>query len=270
MHLEFHREDSISDVQNLSMSLKRKFRWFYTKYRYEETYAQLFPFRHFPLSKYFTEEEIRVYIYEDPTADSVFFSGKDSTEKAEIIKGFDRRAEEYLSDNILEEFYSELLRTSRISHHDLFNENPLPKEKDRILDEFRTCFNLPEEDCLEDSTAFSMLVRLDSLYSTDAFTTLTDADSLAFKTFNRKINTDFYAPGDEDYQHNVIMPGTLLNTNAFKISEGNPQWSFDLSRYVYSDFTMWAESKCTNRWAYILTIILILAAVIMGIVRVRP
>jgi len=268
MNKEFYRKDSLSEVQNLTMNLHRKFRWFYTKYRYEETYAQQFPFRYFPLSNYFTEEEIKVYIYEDPIADSIFFSGKDSSEHVQIEEELEHKAEDFIYDNTLEEFYSELMRTSQMSDHKFFKSINLFEEKEKLMDEFRPCFTILEDNCI-DTTAFLILVKLDKLYKTNAFTTLETIDSLAFKVFDQKLNTDFFAPADEDYEHNVLLPGTLLNTNAHKIIEGNPQWSFDLTYYVYCDFTMWAESKRTNNWAYIVTIILIIISITMGITQIR-
>ncbi len=268
MNKEFNRKDSLSEVQNLTMNLKKTFRWFYTKYRYEETYAQQFPFRHFPLSNYLTEEEIKVCIYEGPVADSIFFTGKDSAEQAQIEEGLDKKIENFIYENTFEEFYSELIRISRMSKHEFFKSITLSEEKERVMDEFRLCIALPEDNCM-DTSAFSVLKKLDSSYQTNAFTALATIDSLAFKAFNHKLTIDFFAPAMEDYEHNVLLPGTLLNTNAQKIIKGNPQWSFDLSYYVYRNFTMWAESKKSNNWAYIVTMILIVASICMGIVRIR-
>ncbi len=268
MNKEFNRKDSLSEVQNLTMNLKKTFRWFYTKYRYEETYAQQFPFRHFPLSNYLNEEEIKVCIYEDPVADSIFFTGKDSAEQAQIEKGLDKKMENFIYENTFEEFYSELLRTSQMSDHKFFGSINLSDEKEGLLNEFRPCFNILKDNCI-DTSAFLMLMNLDKLYQTNAFTSLITIDSLAFKTFDHKLSFDFLASVMEDYEHNVLLPGTLLNTNGQKIYDGNPQWSFDLSYYVYCDFTMWAESKKTNNWAYILTIILIVASIAMGVARIQ-
>ncbi len=267
MNREFHQKNNISETQNLSMMLQKKFRWFYTKYRYEETYAQLFPFRHFPISDYFTEEEIKVFINEDPAADSIFFAGKDSVEHAQIENELEKKAETFIRDNTFEEFYSELLRTSRLSGSEFFKTVNLSEEKERMLEEFEPCFTILKDNCA-DTSAYLMLKKLDKLYQTNAFTSLIRTEPQAFKVFDQKLNIDFFAPADEDYEHIVLLPGTLLSTNAQKIIEGKAQWKFDLSYYVYCDFTMWAESKRANTWAYLITIIVIVASLAMGIVRI--
>ena len=268
MNKEFLRSDSLTEVQHLTMNLQKKFRWFHTKYRYEESYAQQFPFHHFPLSGYFTEEEIKVFIFEDPLADSIFFIGKDSSERAYIEELLEKKADKFIYENTFEEFYTELIRTSRMSDHTFFGSIILSEEKDKLMNEFKPCFTHLKDNC-NDTSAILLLMRLDKLYSTDAFTTLGTIDSQAFKAFDQKLNTDYFAPANEEYEHNVQLPGTLLNTNAQKIIKGNPQWSFDLLNFVYCDFTMWAESKRTNNWAYVVTLILIVISLAMGVMQIR-
>jgi hypothetical protein len=266
MNSEFYEEGAISETQNIRIELKKKFRWFYTLYRYEETYIQHFPFRNFPLTNYLNEEEIAAYIYEDPAADSIYYAGKDSLEKKAMENKLDQQTAKYIADNIFEELYKEIIRTSEKSSSSFFDSINLPEEKENLSDALYSNFTFIGE-AESDTCARQLLHKLDSLYDTHVFTDLVNSDSLAFNTFDTKLKLDFFSPANEDYEHFVELPGVLLNTNANAIIEGKPQWKFDLMRYVFSDYTMWAESKKTNKWAFAVTIAIIILAVILPLLR---
>ena len=76
MNSEFHKSTRSADHPLTSQLLVKKFRWFYTRYEYNETYHQQFPFKYFPISDYLTPEEISIGIYGEN--DSAYFAGKDS------------------------------------------------------------------------------------------------------------------------------------------------------------------------------------------------
>ncbi len=268
MNNEFYKKDFTSEEPNLTMKLIKKFRWFYAKYRYEETYIQQFPFKHFPLSDYMTQEEIEVSIFEDPVTDSVFYAGKDSIERARIEKNLDKKVDNFISENIFEEFYLELVKQSKNSTNYFFSKTDLEKAKSEMLAQTRMSLCLTEGES-SDTSANQILSHLDNIYNTKAFTDLLFTDTLAFKSFDKKLNTDYLANLNNDYTHNVSMPGTLINTNASNIIGGIPNWNFGPEFFVFTDYTMWAESKKTNKWSYIITIAIILLAVSMPLLRKR-
>ena len=63
MNKEFCRSDVLSEQPDVRMRLKKKFRWFHTQYRYEETYVQQFPFRTIPISSYLTNDEVQIIVF---------------------------------------------------------------------------------------------------------------------------------------------------------------------------------------------------------------
>jgi hypothetical protein len=268
MNNEFYKKDFVSEEPNLTMNFSKKFRWFYTKYRYEETYIQQFPFRHYPLSDYMTQEEIEVSIFEDPFADSVFFAGKDSVERARIEKNLSKKIDDFISENIFEEFYIELVKQSKISTNNFFSKTDLEKAKSEMFAQTKWSFSLYRGDS-SDTSAFQILSRLDDMYNTKAFTDLSFSDTHAFKSFDKKSNTDYLANLNNDYTHNTSIPGTLINTNAQKIIDKIPNWNFEPEYFVFTDYTMWVESKRTNKWSYIVTIAVILLAIVMPFLRKR-
>lgn len=268
MNNEFNTKDRVSEEPNLTMSLSKKFRWFYTKYIYNETYLQQFPCRHFPLNDYMTQEEIEVSVFEDPVTDSVFYAGKDSIERAKIEENLAKKLDDFISENMFEEFYIELIKQSKNSTNNVFSRIDLEKAKSELLALTRENFYIINGEA-SDTSANQILSRLDNMYNTKAFTDLLLSDTLAFKLFDKKLNNDYLANLNNDYAHNVSMPGTLINTNANKIISGIPNWDFGPEYFVFTDYTMWAESKKTNKWSFIITIAIILLAVSMSLLRKR-
>lgn len=268
MNREFYDEGSVSETQNIKIELRKRFRWFYTNYRYEETYIQHFPFRNFPLTDYLNEEEIAVHIYEDNVADSIYYAGKDSLEQIEMENKLDQKTANFIVDNIFEELYNEIIRTSEKSVSGFFDSFNLSEEKEKLSGTLRPYLSIFGE-AESDTSAQQLLRRLDTIYNTIAFTGLLESDSLAFSLFDTKIGVDFFAPSNEDYEHIVVLPGILLNTNAGTFIEGNPQWKFELMHYVFSDYTMWAESKKRNNWTFIVTGLIIVMSITMLLFRKR-
>lgn len=268
MNLEFYRKDEISENPKLKMRFIKKFQWFYTKFRYEETYTQQFPFKYFPVSDYYTPEEIEVYIYEDAVADSLFFSGKDSLEQKRIHEELSKKGEDFIVDNIFEEFFVELQKTSKNAQHSYFRDRNLGKMKSDMKEELRPHL-VKYFEGEADTSAFQILSRLDKYYGITAFSDLFLTDTTTFITFNKKLGVDVSANYIDDYEHNITLPGMLLNTNAPQIIDGFPNWKFGAELFVFCDHTMWAESKKINKWTFIVTGIVIILSVIMLLFKKR-
>lgn len=268
MNKEFYRKDSISEAPNLSIRFKKKFQWFYTKFRYEETYAQQFLFLHFPLSNYYTEQEIELCIYGDSHADSIFFAGKDSLERKKIENELEQKGDRFFVDNIFEEFYLELQSVIENSNDSFFANQHLTQIKSEMKELLRPFFLLASEES-SDTSALQILSRFDKHYNTKAFTNVALTNPMAFETFDKKLNNDYMANGINDYEHTIYMPGTLINTNSHQFIEGNPNWKFDGDKFFFADYIMWAESRSTNAWALITTIALIVLSISMTLFRKR-
>lgn len=268
MNREFYKKDEISEAPKLKMRFVKKFQWFYTTFRYEETYMQQFPFRHFPLSNYYTQEEIEAYIYEDPIADSLFYLGKDSLEQKRIRDELDKKGEDFIADNIFEEFFLDLQKSSKNAQHGFFRERNLDEMKSEMKEELKP-YLMKHVEGDADTTALQILTRLDKYHGTTAFSEIYLNDTMSFEAFDKKLDVDIAANYIDDYEHNVSMPGTLLNTNAPQIIDGFPNWKFGAELFVFCDYTMWAESKQTNKWAFIVTIAIVILSIVMLVFRKR-
>ena len=266
MNMEFYQTDEMTERPNIKVYLKKKFRWFYTKYQYDETYVQQFPFRSFSIYHYLSEDEIQILIFDNEELDSIYFIGKDSTERKQIEEELAKKFDDYIGDNIIEEFYQELILVSQKTNVEFFKTIDLLQEKKRIFNELKSCMACFDEGG-DDASVDTLLMLLDVEYGTRAFSELINEDSLAFKVYRKKMETDCYDNLLDDFEHNLELPGTLLNTNAQKIIIGRLKWKFEGEEFIFTDYKMWAESKKTNKWSFIITIAIILLAISMPLVR---
>jgi len=57
----------------------------------------------------------------------------------------------------------------------------------------------------------------------------------------------------KDYSLKIIMPGKLTGTNGFMDSSHVLLWPVKSDYFFTEPYSMWAESKITNTWAWIIT-----------------
>jgi hypothetical protein len=67
----------------------------------------------------------------------------------------------------------------------------------------------------------------------------------------------------EDYHHMVIMPGLLIDTNAEEVGGDTLKWDLTFVKYLDSDYVMFAESRVTNVWAYVVSVLIVMLAAII-------
>jgi hypothetical protein len=87
----------------------------------------------------------------------------------------------------------------------------------------------------------------------------TEADS-ALGSATKAFLTNF-----KDYSVRIVMPGKLIGTNGFIDSSHVLLWPVKSDYFMTEPYEMWAESKTTNAWAWIISG-LFLAFVLTGVV----
>ncbi len=81
-----------------------------------------------------------------------------------------------------------------------------------------------------------------------------------FDEFQKKMK--FYqSSSDDSYKFNIRMPGLLLGTNSSKIEGSTLNWEVTYYDFYFFDYTMKAESRMVNAWAFIVAGLILLAAI---------
>ncbi len=278
---DFFNEENPELKVNSNISLKRRFRWFYTYLNYNEIYETLSPFNRIPAREYFTDEEIS--LIEDPPDDENLATEEDSLRSDQFDNIFEKKVEKWLLRNTFEElFYIISQGAVKLKSPDITN-STLSQAKEKLIylienfdneisdenEELIELTNQAENDIIDFNTWFLLIEKI--LDSKDIWK-IAESEKSLLEEFSRKYQIiDEYSIFNE-YTSNVQMPGLLLSTNAKTIEGNTVSWNFGLLQFLIMDYEMEVESRLINIWAFGLSglfVLVILTGIIAGILRKR-
>jgi hypothetical protein len=68
-----------------------------------------------------------------------------------------------------------------------------------------------------------------------------------------------------DYQ--LVMPGKIINHNDGIVTKGAIKYRLTGDRLLPGDYTLAAQSRVTNTWAFIVTALLIIITVVLIVIK---
>ncbi len=218
-----YREDSLQF--DALATLDKSFRWFYTYYRYKETFFKIFPFTGADISDYVTTEELNSYQ-----------AGNDTT-------GIEDKIEEYAANAIFNEFYNAFVAAVKESSLDI-KKSTLDLKKEKLYEKF------DDWDIVDDEDDFGLyFLRVsDMVYSPQkSFTVLEPTLRETSVKFNQYIEELFSGAPVEDYRYSVSVPGRVIDTNANRgVKNREAIWEFSTDHFHYADYSVWVESRRLN------------------------
>jgi len=230
---------------------KKSFKWFNTEFRFSERIDRKFSFG-YPIKDFLNGEEL-LYFYSPENLKHGKESGPDSLKYKALSKSVKEKTDNWTYKNIVSEWigvFSKL--TAGKAGNDMKTESLKARENEII------------------KIATDNQEKFDSLWSngyllkkfigeSNALKYKTEADS-AFKIVTDNLMIDF-----KSYSVRIVMPGKLLGTNGFIDSSQVLLWPVESDYFLSEPYEMWAESKVTNTWAWIVSG-LFLAFVITGVI----
>ncbi|MBN1559293.1 hypothetical protein JW998_03540 [candidate division KSB1 bacterium] len=232
-------EDTVK--MKVRVRLQKRFRWFYSFYRYEESFIKFYPFTGANLSDYVTEEEIKIYA-----------NGNDSTD-------IEERMEEYAWHALMEDFYNAFVGAVEKSQSG-FNADQLAQKKQELFSA------VMKWDFLDEDADFALffLQTCDQIYRpAKSFASLAShLDGL-----NRKYKEYVAFISDiigEGYYVGVQLPGHVLDTNANNtIKDHEVAWEFEPESFQFHDYLMWVESRYLNVVPTLVSALFVLSGLMM-------
>ena len=226
---------------------ERKFRWFYTYINYSDTYIALNHFRMVKQEGYFTPEDY-AFIERLPAegksiskADSLYLS----TLNTKIFDQFATRA-------LFEEYFQVLVQVVQKNKLDRQWIDKLNRQKEAIYSQLVK----KGGDSLDDNFMVTWLI--DSLHVPLAnLVALKDNHELS-SGLEKRIN--FVSDANEGkYTHIVKMPWAVVATNADSVNDTELFWHPPVTKFLLTDYTMYAESRRLNYWTLILSGVVMVA-----------
>ena len=280
---ELKNAPNIYNKVNIKVNLKRKFRWFYTFIEYREIYQKHFPYDYLPSEDFLTDEEIRYSFSEDEdyrynpltnkfdpivVADTnILLTRKDSARAKELDKDIENRFEEWHLRNIFEDYCVALSKVLGKNNPDAYT--LMLNQKEEFYDSL-DLEGAPDYDDQEDILKLKNYI----ISRTSGFLNIPENEILPAKNIEIQRFFDRLAFMNLNmwytYDHIIIIPGRIIQTNSTLLENGNSTWNFRLKDFYNSDYEMIVESRIVNKWAIVVSIVvvcLLVAGLVIGFIR---
>ncbi|MBI3219401.1 MAG: hypothetical protein HYZ44_07805 [Bacteroidetes bacterium] len=229
---------SLDTLFHLSSKFEKHFRWFYTIYRFEDTYHPINRFR-YPITDFLTATDFQ--FIENMPAEGKPISKADSLF---LTKLNERIFDHYFTRAYMDEYFQ------------IFMQIADPTQIQKLKANEKSLFDVvSKKDINFDNNPFPKL--LDSLgikidMSTEEFKHLD-------KGVESKVNFMSWA-SEGKYLHNIHMPGEIVNHNADSVAGNEFYWKPSYLKFAFKDHTFFVETKKPNIWAWVVSLIVIGAA----------
>lgn len=247
--------------QGIELRLEKKFRWFTTLYRYEESWQKGYLFAKVPMSAYLSPEEIQMLRAGDlKGADSLLTEGQ-KRHRADLEK----RVEEWLNRNSFEEVLAAFLDGVRRVNDAGLAPDSVQAAKERLYEAVREHFTPPLTRTAPIVEAFAEVLK------NPVVPRALEAARVELERHDRAIDfmESVQVPGQTV---GVVMPGIITSTNGTSVEGSTVHWKDFKDNAYYEGFTMWAESSMVNWWAVVVSAIVLLGIgtlLVVGLLKKR-
>ena len=228
-------------------SLTKRFRWFYTDYTYEETYpiqCQLFSY---PLNK-FIEDDVAFYWF---TGEPDLMQGYSPAEKKETDDMIEEQCDRWLVANYVAAAFDEVADLYDSLVDPPFDKVAYMTHRDSLVQYALDC-------------QFTFGGSVDTLFSgyfhSHAYDAAFASDRLE-QQLEDKLDAFVELMGLKvDYR--LVLPGTIRDAGNGVLEQGAVRYRLTGNRLMPHDYTIAATSRATNLWAFVLTVLLLLAVIV--------
>lgn len=230
----------------VNYSLEKKFRWFYTYYCYKETYPKLVTNFEIPIESFMTKEESQFWFTGQPD----ILRGMNGVEIREYVGKIEDNFNKWYAQNMWNQEYKCL-----VSNYSKIKNKPVDIETLELLRD--TIFKT-----VKDYENIEMKHILNNYFKTNEFTVLWKGDGSPMKKYEDSLDEQEYMTYfSESFNYKLVMPGKVkLPENA--IQQGDTLvWTLNAYRMALDDYTIEAQSRKTNIWAFILTGLILIVAI---------
>ncbi|MFN7494968.1 MAG: hypothetical protein ACK5RG_18760 [Cyclobacteriaceae bacterium] len=230
---------STDTLFHLSSKFEKHFRWFYTVYRFEDTYHPINRFR-YPITDFLTTTDFQ-FIGNMPAegkpiskADSLF-----------LTKLNERIFDHYFNRAYLEEYFQ------------VFRKNASEEQWKKLQKNQLVIFDVLAKPDSKDNS-ISVDNPWPSLF--DSLGIDIDLSTPKYKREAKEIESrlSFMMWASEGkYLHSIHMPGEIVNHNADSVTGNEFYWKPSYLKFAFKDHTFFVETKKPNIWAWVVSLIVI-------------
>lgn len=228
-------------------TLDKSFKWFYTDYTFTETFKGWQDAFDIPLTDYVSEDEA-----------SFWYTGY-----PELPEGITGQELDYLSDISFEtDHWSydvgwDIYFRSVAHYYDLIENAPVDRET--FLSMRDSVMKAAWEDDMDFFDDGGALVFLDRFFHTGVYSEFLDCGE--FNDYLTVLYQHGLGLNNLKVSYTLRMPGKVTDAGRGKIEDGVIRYRFGGAYLIPGDYTFTATSRCVNVWAFLLSGLILAAAV---------
>jgi hypothetical protein len=235
-----YRSDSGANKEiKRTAEFNKRFRWFNTEYRFTESIDRVMSYG-YPVSDFLNSEELNFFYSPEIVVDA-WKKSADSLKFNILEDTINHKTEQWLMNSVVSEWIGDFCRLAEgQAGADLTKEKLKSRESElvRIVQKYDQKF---------DSLWEKGIILNEMIGEANAIRYRKEADS-AINLATSKLFISF-----KDYSVKMVMPGKLIGTNGFIDSSQVLLWPVKSDFFLMEPYQMWAESKTSNLWAWIIT-----------------
>jgi hypothetical protein len=232
--------------------LTNSYNWFFTTYRYEETWSKLNPADAVPVSEYLSAAEIASFERRITSPDSVV-SPADSVAAEDSGDRFNK----WNSRNSFEEYYGLLRQGIRRLADPQLTEAMAKEAKER-------CFATAEHFDWANGNLQELEKSFAGVLGSPLLTKALDSSRNEIDAFRSRMVFQQSVLASSHKVH-VEMPGNITATNAGRVQEGTVSWDGFIALAYIGNYTMWVESREIRWWETAISGLILLGILVWGI-----
>lgn len=233
-----------------NVSINKRFGFFYSYITFSETYQAINPFVELNYPNSLTDEE-KLFL----TGNKIPLTSDDSTRQKQVADKFEELLIKALANEIIITMEEGIVQLN----DPLFNTDQLENYRDSIehkLEEYHV----------------NMYVYIDfykEWTGNESFDKLKTLKPPLFDTLDNKVSFLLNAIFMDSYSQTVEVPGLITETNAKSVTGNKVSWNINSDQFFFDDYEMKVESRVVNIWAFLISGILVFAAIILLFIKIN-
>lgn len=234
----------------------KKFKWFNTEYKFAEIMDKELT-GNYPVSDFLNEEELK-WFYSPEDVNNEKLKGPDSLRYKIFEDSLKKKEDRWALKCLASEWINSFVKLTEGKAGNDLTQASLKKREDDLV----KLADINNEKF--DSLWNKGIILKEFLGDENAEKFKTEADSAA-NLASERVFFNFH-----DYMLKMVMPGKLTGTNGFIDSTGVIRWPVKSDYFTTQDYEMWAESRTSNKWTWILSglfILFVAAGIVFRVIK---
>jgi hypothetical protein len=256
LNLAYKTDSGANKKISRETGFKKRFRWFNTEFRFSERIDKELSFG-YPVNRFLNSEEL-LYFYSPESLKNDKENGADSLKYKALSDSVKHKTDNWTAKNLVSEWIGEFSKLTKDKADSGMSFKYLKSRED----EFVRIVEIDDKQL--DSLWKNGFLLKEFVGDANALKFKSEADS-ALAITTKKLLAEFH-----DYSVRIVMPGKLIGTNGFIDSSQVLLWPVKSDYFMAEPYEMWAESKVTNIWAWIVSglfLIFVLTGVVVRIIK---